>query len=157
MNFESPKLKYIRAGMDKIGNHFNIAYEQPGDDQELVFRTRLLSTTIVSKEKGMQPMFQIKYLLESKFFDLTIDHNFVDSYYKEEGSSIVTYVRAQVKSRILGSSMLLGWLRFEKMLSQGYDRLLDDIQKVNLAKKGVYKDKATPNTESDSGQDMGEP
>ena len=34
--------------MDKIGNHFNIAYEQPGKEDELVFRSRLLSRTIIA-------------------------------------------------------------------------------------------------------------
>lgn len=56
MNFESPKLKYIRGGMDSIGNHFNIAYEKP-NGKELVFRARLLSTTILAQEKVMQAMF----------------------------------------------------------------------------------------------------
>ena len=47
--------------------------------------------------------------------------------------------------------MLLGWFRFEKMLKQGYDQLLDDIQKVNQAKKGVYEN--LPNSQTEQGKD----
>lgn len=112
--------------MDKIGYHFNLAYQKM-DGEELVFRVRLLSRTILAQEKKMQAMFQVKYLLESEFFDLTIDHNLVDSYYKDIGCSIVTYIRIKVKSKIIGSSMILGYFNFEKLLSEGYNNLISDI------------------------------
>jgi hypothetical protein len=67
--------------------------------------------------------------LENEFFDITIDHNMVDSYYQLVGCGIVTYVRIKVKSKILGSSLILGWSSLAEILKEGHDKLMADIEK----------------------------
>ena len=143
MNFESPKLKYIQAGTDSIGGHVKIAYES-NYGKELLFISRLLSRAVLVPNGDMQAMFQVKYLLENEFFDITIDHNMVDSYYQLVGCGIVTYVRIKVKSKILGSSLILGWSSLAEILKEGHDKLMADIEKQFELKKGVYEEDKGP-------------
>ena len=86
----------------------------------------------------MQAMFQIKYLLESDYFNISIDHNFVDSYYEDAGSSLVTYIRLKVKRRILGSSLMLGWFSLSSKLESGFRKLIADINLTYKLRGGIY-------------------
>lgn len=78
----------------------------------------------------MQAMFQIKFLLENEYFDITIDHNFVDSYFVDIGSSLTTYIRLKVKSKIMGSSLMLGWFSLAARLEAGFRKLTHDINQT---------------------------
>lgn len=130
MSFDEPKIRQIKAARDTQGEHFIVSYASPGQDSQIDFKARLISRAILTPGKDMQAMFQIKFLLENEYFDITIDHNFVDSYFVDIGSSLTTYIRLKVKSKIMGSSLMLGWFSLAARLETGFRKLTHDINQT---------------------------